>query len=152
MNTVIYNFQERSKGKVTKPMTLWAICMAIVIFCYEAQYGNQHHVVDTGFVLTVLLGLYLGWQRRSGSVFIAPLVSWIFAWVPLWIAAMIHDGFIVGLFKGLFLVTFGWIAIGGAEFFVLLVTSTVVRIFRSKRINSDPEVYIFGPDDTQKKY
>jgi len=65
---------------------------------------------------------------------------------------MIHDGFIVGLFKGLFLVTFGWIVIGGAEFIVLLVTSTVIRMFRSKRSNSEPEVVIFGPDDTQKKY
>ena len=40
-------------------MTLWAICMGIVIFCYEAQYGDQHYVVDTGVILTVLLGLYL---------------------------------------------------------------------------------------------
>ena len=152
MNAVIYNFQERSKGKVTKPITLWAICMAIVIFCYEARYGNQHHIVDSGVILTVLLGLYLGWQRRSGSVFIAPLVSWVFAWVPLWIATMIHDGFIVGLFKGLFLATFGWIFIGGAELTVLLATSTVIRIFRSKRSNSEPEVMIFGPEDTQNKY
>jgi len=65
---------------------------------------------------------------------------------------MIHDGFIVGLFKGLFLVTFGWIVIGGAEFIVLLVASTVIRIFKPKRSNLEPEVMIFGPDDTQNKY
>jgi hypothetical protein len=61
---------------------------------------------------------------------------------------MIHEGFLKGFFKGLFLITFGWIAIGGAEFIVLLTTSTIVRLLRGKKRDSAAEVVIFGPDDT----
>ena len=147
MSTVFYSLQERSKGRVTRPLVLWAFLMAIDLFCFEAQIGNRNTVSDAGFIITALLGIYLGWQRRSGTVFIAPLISWIIAWPPLWLATMIHEGFIKGFFKGLFLITFGWIAIGGAEFVVLLVTSTIVRTLRGKRKNTKPEVVIFGPDD-----
>ena len=110
--------------------------MAIDLFCYEAQIGNENTVRDAGLLVTVVLGIYLGWQRRSGTVFIAPLVSWIVAWPPLWLATMIHEGFFKGFFKGLFLITIGWIAIGAAEFAVLLITSTIVRMLRGKRRGS----------------
>jgi hypothetical protein len=60
---------------------------------------------------------------------------------------MIHEGFFKGFFKGLFLITIGWIAIGAAEFAVLLITSTIVRMLRGTRNNSGPDVVILGPDD-----
>ena len=147
MSTVFYSLQERSKGRVTRPLVLWAFLMAIDLFCFEAQIGNSSTVRSAGLAVTVALGIYLGWQRRSETVFIAPLVSWMVAWPPLWLATMIHEGFFKGFFKGLFLITFGWIAIGGAEFVVLLVTSTIVRTLRGNRKNTEPEVVIFGPDD-----
>ena len=148
MSTVFYSLQERSKGRVTRPLLLWAFLMAIDLFCYEAQIGNSNTVRDAGLLITVVLGIYLGWQRRSGTVFIAPLVSWIVAWPPLWLATMIHEGFFKGFFKGLFLITIGWIAIGAAEFAVLLITSTFVRLLRGKKRDNVSEVVIFGPDDT----
>ena len=37
------------------------------------------------------------------------------AWVPLWIAAMVRDGFFKGLAVGLFWVTIGWVFIGGSN-------------------------------------
>ena len=148
MSTVFYSLQERSKGRVTRPLLLWAFLMAIDLFCYEAQIGNSNTVRDAGLLITVVLGIYLGWQRRSGTVFIAPLVSWIVAWPPLWLATMIHEGFFKGFFKGLFLITIGWIAIGAAEFAVLLITSTIVRMLRGKKRDNVSEVVVFGPDDT----
>jgi len=150
MSTVFYSLQERSKGRVTRPLLFWAFLMAIDFFCYEAQIGNSNTVRDAGLLITVALGSYLGWQRRSATVFIAPLASWIVTWPPLWLAAMIHEGFFKGFFKGLFLITFGWIVIGGAEFVVLLVTSTIIRTLRGKRRDSVSEVVIFGPDDTMQ--
>jgi len=121
--------------------------MAVDLFCYEAQIGNGNTVREAGLLITVVLGIYLGWQRRSGTVFIAPLVSWIVAWPPLWLATMIHEGFFKGFFQGLFLITIGWIAIGAAEFAVLLITSTIVRLLRGTRNHSGPDVVILGPDD-----
>ena len=148
MSTVFYSLQERSKGRVTRPLVLWAFLMAIDLFCFEAQIGNSSTVRSAGLAITVALGIYLGWQRRSATAFIAPLVSWMVTWPPLWLATMIHEGFFKGFFKGLFLVTIGWIAIGGAEFVVLLVTSTIVRTLRGKKRDSVSDVVIFGPDDT----
>ena len=146
MSNIVFQVQQRSKGKVSGPMTLWALIVAVSLSCIQLHTADNTVFVETALVATMFLGVYLGWQRRGGSVFIAPLVSWAFAWPPLWIAAMIHDGFVVGLFKGLFLITFGWVVIGGAEFMVLIVVSTIIRMFRSRATSQD-EVVIFGPHD-----
>jgi len=135
------------RGRVTRPVTLWAIVMAVCLFCFEAKIGNRGTFLDVALLVTVLLGIYLGWQRRGGTVFFAPIASWFFAWPPLWLATMIHEGFFKGLFKGLFLITFGWIIIGGAEFIVLFTTSSIVRLLRGKRRNEGSEIVVFGPDE-----
>ena len=80
-------------------------------------------------------------------MFFAPIASWFFAWPALWLATMIHEGFIKGLFKALFLITIGWFIIGGAQFIVLFTSSSIVRLLRGGRNNSGPDVVIFGPDD-----
>jgi hypothetical protein len=121
--------------------------MAICLFCFEANIGNRGTFRNVALLVTVLLGFYLGWMRRGGAVFLAPIASWFFAWPPLWLATMIHEGFIKGLFKGLFLITFGWIIIGGAQFAVLIVTSSAVRLVRGNRNQSESDVVIFGPDE-----
>ena len=146
MSNIVFQVQQRSKGKVSGPMTLWALIVAVSLSCIQLHTEDNTVFVETALVATMFLGVYLGWQRLGGSVFIAPLVSWAFAWPPLWIAAMIHDGFVVGLFKGLFLITFGWVVIGGAELVVLIVASTIIRMFRSRATSQD-EVVIFGPHD-----
>ena len=135
------------RGKVTRPVTLWSTVMAVFLFCFEANIGNRGTFLDLALLVTVLLGIYLGWQRRGGTVFFAPIASWFFAWPPLWLATMIHEGFFKGLFKGLFFITFGWIIIGGAEFIVLLTTSSIIRLLRGKRGNEGSEILVFGPDE-----
>ena len=135
------------RGRVTRPVTLWAMVMAVCLFCFEANIGNRGTFLDLALLVTVLLGIYLGWRRRGGTVFFAPIASWFFAWPPLWLATMIHEGFFKGLFKGLFLITFGWIIIGGAEFIVLFTTSSIVRLLRGKRGSEGSEIVIFGPDE-----
>jgi hypothetical protein len=140
-------FRVNPKGKVSRPVALWAMLMAVALFCFEANIGDRGTSRNAGLLITVLLGFYLGWQRRGGAVFFAPIASWFFAWPPLWLATMIHEGFVKGLFKGLFLITFGWFIIGGAQFIVLFTSSSIVRLLRGGRNNSGPEVVIFGPDD-----
>ena len=139
--------QMNQRARVTRPLLLWALLMAVLMFCFEAGIGSRGAVVSTGVFITLLLGAYLGWQRRSGTTFFAPLISWFFAWPPLLVASMIHEGLIKGLVKGLLLVTFGWTVIGGAEFMVLIMTSSVVQSLRSKSGPSEPDVVVFGPND-----
>ena len=145
---MVFQVRERARGNVTAPMMLWATVMAVVIFIIEANRNKQPDAVWAGVIATALFGIYLGWRRRGAAVFIAPLVSWLFAWIPLWIAAIIHHGFIKGLFVGLFLVTIGWIGIGFLEFFGLGIVTFVVRLFRGPSNSSGPDVIIFGPDGT----
>jgi hypothetical protein len=143
---MVFQVRERARGNVTAPMMLWATVMAVVIFIIEANRNKQPDAVWAGVIATALFGIYLGWRRRGAAVFIAPLVSWLFAWIPLWIAAIIHHGFIKGLFVGLFLVTIGWIGIGFLEFFGLGIVTFVVRIFRGPSNTRGPDVIVFGPD------
>jgi len=103
--------------------------------------------VWTGVGATALFGIYLGWRRRAAAVFVAPFVSWLFAWLPLWVAAIIHEGALRGLFWGFFLITVGWIAIGFVEFAWLGAVAFLVRSFRGPMGRGDANVVIFGPDD-----
>ncbi len=124
-------------------MTLWAIVMAVVIFCLEARVGAAHTLGRVGLVVTARFGARIGGRRRVAAVFVAPFVSWLWAWFPLWIAAMIHDGFFGGIAIGFFLVTIGWLGIGLAEVAVLGFFAFIVRALRGR---GDSDVIVFGPD------
>ena len=124
-------------------MTLWALVMAVVFFCLEARIGHANTVAAIGFFASMLFGAVLGWRRRVAAVFVAPFVSWLWAWFPLWVAAMIHDGFFGGLAIGFFLVTVGWFGIGLIEAAVVGVVALLVRALRG---GDDDDVIVFGPE------
>ena len=145
MSGVFFEVRQRSRGNVSTPMTVWAVAMAVVLFLLEARIGSRAGVYWFGVIATALLGIYLGWRRRVAAVFVAPVVSWLFAWFPLMVAAMIHDGVLSGLFTGLFLITIGWIAIGLIEMVWLGMVALVVRMLRGR--GSGPDVVIYGPDE-----
>ena len=142
MDGVFVEVRRRSRGQVSGAMTLWAIVMAVVIFCLEARVGPSDTVGAIGLATSILFGAILGWRRRVAAVFVAPFVSWLWAWFPLWIAAMVHDGFFGGLAIGFFLVTVGWLGIGLLEAAVLGIVAVVVRALRG---GGDDDVVIFGP-------
>ena len=142
MDGVFVEVRRRSRGQVSGAMTLWAIAMAIVIFCLEARVGRADTVGGIGLLASILFGAVLGWRRRVAAVFVAPFVSWLWAWFPLWVAAMIHDGFFGGLAIGFFLVTVGWIGIGLLETVVVGIVALVVRSLRG---GGDSDVVVFGP-------
>ena len=141
--SIVVQFRDRTRGSVSKPMMLWALAMTVVMV-YEVVAPSPR-VTTIGFVLTALLGVWLGWHRRVGAVLAAPLVSWLFAWFPLMIASMVHVGILKGFFTGLLLVTVGWVGIGFVEFVWLGMVTLVVRALRGR--GSDPEVVIFDPDE-----
>ena len=147
MSGVVFQVRERSRGHVTKPLMLWAGVMAVVLFMLESRVGPQGRAAWLGVLASVALGLYLGWQRRLGAILVAPLVSWLFAWFPLVIAAMIHDGVAKGFFVALFLVTFGWVGIGLMELVGLGAVAFAVSLVRGSGPPREPDVVIFGPDD-----
>lgn len=128
-------------------MVLWAMAMAVVLFLHEAHWGSSIDVTWSGIGATVLFGIFLGWRRRTAAIFVAPLISWLFAWVPLWVAAMIRHGFIGGLATGFFWVTVGWVFIAFLEFLVLSVGAFLGRLLHPRGEGTlDEPVVIFGPD------
>ena len=143
MDGVFVEVRRRSRGQVSGAMTLWAIVMAIVIFCLESRVGRADIVGWIGVATSMIFGAILGWRHRVAAVLVAPFVSWLWAWLPLWIAAMIHDGFFGGLAIGFFLVTVGWIGVGLLE---VVMVGVVALAVRSLRGGSDGDIVIFGPD------
>jgi len=123
-------------------VVLWAIAMTVILFMEVVAPSLA--VTMTGFGVSALLGIYLGWRRRLGAVVAAPFVSWLFAWFPMEIACMIHFGILKGFLIGLLVITFGWIGIGFVEFAWLAMVALLVRSLRGTR--GDP-VVIFGPDE-----
>jgi hypothetical protein len=147
VSNIVVEVRRRARGNVTAPMVLWAIVMAVVIFLMEVRWSGSSTPLVAGVVVTAAFGLYLGLARRTAAVLVAPVVSWFFAWPLLWIAAMIHHGFLKGFFAGLFLVTIGWIGIGFAEFVWLGLVALLGRTLRGTR--GGPDVMVFGPGGTR---
>lgn len=123
-------------------MVLWALAMTVILFIEVVAPSAQ--VTVTGFGVSALLGIYLGWRRRMGAIIAAPFVSWFFAWFPMGVACMIHFGILKGFFIGLFTVTFGWIGIGFVEFAWLAMVALLVRAIR--RTSRDDSVVLIEPD------
>jgi len=147
VSTFYVQMKDRTRGNVTVPMVLWSIVMAAVLFLHEARWGVRSDVVWSGVGATLLFGAYLGWRRRVAAVFVAPIISWMFAWIPLLIASMIRDGFLRGFFAGVFWVTIGWMLIAFLEFVGLFFSSLVVRAIRPGGRGRGPDVVVFGPNE-----
>jgi hypothetical protein len=139
---VVYVYRERARGNVSFPMLVWAIAMAVILVM--AIVKSSATVTITGFAVTALLGIILGWRRRFGAVIAAPFVSWMFAWLPMEIASMVHFGILKGFFLGLLIITFGWIGIGFVEFAWLAIVSLLVRSIRGNP--RDEPVVVIDPD------
>lgn len=119
-------------------MALWAVVMAVVLV--REIVAASARVTTVGLLATALLGIWLGWRRRGGAVFAAPFVSWMVAWLPMMIAAMVHDGVVKGFFVGFVLVTVGWIGIGFVEFVWLGLVTSLVRALRGGRHVNEIEI------------
>ena len=143
MSGVVIQFRDRARGNVSVPMVLWALAMTVVLFIEVVAPSSA--ITWLGFGVSAILGVYLGWRRRVGAVFVAPMVSWLFAWFPLEIACMIHFGILKGFFVGLLTITFGWIAIGFVEFAWLGMVALLVRAIRGS--SGRDGVVILGPDE-----
>lgn len=142
MSNVVIQVKKRTRGNVSAPLVLWALAMTVILFLEVVAPSAR--VTLSGFGVSALLGIYLGWRRQLGAVVAAPFVSWLFAWFPLEVAAMIHFGILKGFFLGLLIITFGWIGIGFVEFVWLGMVALLVRAIRGS--SSDESVIIIEPD------
>jgi hypothetical protein len=141
--SVVVRFRDQTRANASVAVTLWALVMTVVLVLDVVAPSAR--VTTVGFVVTALLGASLGWRRRFGAVFYAPIVSWLFAWFPLMIASMVHDGILKGFFDGLLLISVGWIGIGFVEFVWLAMVTIVVRALRGGRNDAEPVVVIDPP-------
>ncbi len=142
-SSLVIRVRDTTKGAPGFATVAWSVVMAICMFGYVADRSHRSFEL-IAVVATFLLGAYLGWHRRTGVVFVAPAVSWLFGWFPLMVAEMIRHGFVSGLFLGLFLVTIGWIIIGGAEFIALLAIAWPFRV-ASGIFHHDASITIENP-------
>jgi hypothetical protein len=123
-------------------MVLWALAMTVVLFIEVVNPSAE--VTLSGFGLSAILGIYLGWRRRVGAVVVAPVVNWLFAWFPMEIACMIHFGVLKGFFVGLLVITVGWVGIGFVEFVWISMVALLVRALRGT--SRDEPVVIIDPE------
>lgn len=117
--------------------------MAAAIFGVRANM-SRHFFELVGVVATFLLGGYLGWRRKLGSIFFAPVVSWMFAWFPLIVAEIIRDGFFKGAVVGVLMSTIGWLVIGFVEFASIMAIALPFRL-ASSLMHHDSDIIIDPP-------
>jgi hypothetical protein len=141
-STIVIRVRETTKGASGFLTALWALCIAVCLFGMRAF--THHLAYDMlGLIATVAFAAYLGWRRRMGLVFVAPIVSWLFAWPFLWVGEIVRDGF-TGIFWGFLWITFGFVAIAAAEFVALMVLALPFRLI-SGTLHHDRSVIIENP-------
>lgn len=140
--SVVIEFRERARGNVSAMMILWALAMTVILFIGVVAPSADNTIA--GFVVSAVLGAYLGIRRRLGAVAVAPFVSWLFAWFPMEIACMIHFGILKGFLVGLLVITFGWIGIGFVEFVWIMMVALLMRSLRGTA--HDSPITIIEPD------
>ena len=131
-------------------MVLWSCIVAVVLFIVEAHDGSHTGALWVGFGATGLFGAYLGLRRRTPAAFIAPFVSWMAAWFPIVVAAMIRVGFFKGLLVGFFWITIGWFLIGMIEFVTLFFVASIFRVLRGSSGPRERDVIVFGPHGDER--
>ena len=136
--------RQRTRSGVSGPTVVWALGMTFVLCTLMVRTTNHHLATYVGIALCVVYGAVLGWQHRMSTVFVAPIISWFFAWVPLWVVEIISRGFFHGFFAGLFWDTIGWLLIGTGEFFIVGAVATAVRLVRGPA-KDDATVTIIDP-------
>ena len=144
----VVQWRQRARNHVSSAMVAWSLVMTVVLITWEVSPSSQGRAWAAGFAATVVFGAYLGWLRRGAAVFVAPLINWAFAWLPLWLAAMFRHGLIKGLVVGFVLVTVGWLIIGTLELITLGCVTWFVRRLRGRRRRPiDSGVSVFGPGE-----
>ena len=140
----VYQVRSRTHS-VRAASALWTLAMAVSLCLWELHGSDLHKGETLGLVASILYGAYLGWNCRAATAFVAPLLSWGVAWLPLWIAAMVRHGFFKGAVIGLVLITAGWIIIGLMEFVVVGGVALLVRVRRRGGSRFEPDVVIIDP-------
>jgi len=144
VNEVFVRFERHARRGASAPMFLWSLAMAVVLVSYEVTRHGRGGIVVVGVIATALFGVILGWRGRSALAVVAPFFSWLVAWFPLVIAAMVRHGVLAGLVIGILSVTLGWVVIGGLEMLELLLVARLVARLRGER---SPEVVVYGPGE-----
>jgi hypothetical protein len=142
-STFVIRVRETTRGAAGFATSLWAIVITVCLFAIRVDRSHSTYVL-VAVIATVLLGAYLGWHRRMGVIFMAPVVSWLFAWIPLLFAEVIHDGLLKGALYWLVLVTVGWLIIGTVEFIALMCIAWPFRLV-SGLYHHDATVTIQNP-------
>ncbi len=139
----VIKVRESTRGAAGVATVLWSLAISASLFFIPANIARSTFEFIAVFS-TIGLGAYLGWRRRMGVIFFAPLVSWMFGWFPLIIGMMVRDGFFSGFFWGVLLATVGWVAIGAAEFLSLFVVAMPFRVV-SGMVHHDSKITIELP-------
>lgn len=143
-STFVIRVRETTRGSAGVATALWSTCMAICLFGVAAYtFHGAHRFELLGVVATVAYAAYLGWRRRMGVAFVAPFVSWMFAWLPVWLGAVVRRGF-WGIIDGFLYITIGWIFVAALEFLAIVAVGTPFRLL-SGTVHHDHSVIIENP-------
>jgi len=121
----------------------WSLVMGLCFFVAR----SVHHIgisSSASFAaywfagtLTVLVGSWLGWRRRTGTAFVAPLLSWIVL-VPFAFASeFLRAGFLGGLWRGFFVAIFVGFVVSALEAVVLVAFAMLGRMAGGMLHHSD---------------
>jgi hypothetical protein len=129
----------------------WAIIVGVCVFVgwTDHHVGISTSMSDLAYVLagvlTALLGFWLGWNHRTGTAFVAPLLAWVVV-VPFAFASeFIRAGFLGGLWRGLVLAIVGGFVAAFVEGVLLVAFAVLGRLLAAVAGRRDASTMILPP-------
>lgn len=133
-------------------LACWAIAVDAALFVARtaghagiaASSSTTAYVVAA--VLTAIVGLWLGWRRRVGTAFVAPMLAWT-CFVPWAFASeFLRVGFFDAIARGFGLAIVGGFVAACSEGVLLVMFATLGRIAAAgTHHDRDGSVVIFPP-------
>ncbi len=143
----VYRLREESRGKAGAILFLWALVVtygACRLIVANGRHSSAGEWAILGASLTT--GVLLGYRRRLGAVWIAPVILYPIAFVPVLASNWVAHGFVGGLVRSFLELSFLWPLVAAGVVALLLVTALPLRLLVSSRRQSD--VVIYGPGET----
>jgi len=129
----------------------WAVVVGVCAFIAltEGHLGISSSAATWAYWIAALwtsaTGWWLGWRRRMGTAFAAPVLSWI-VFVPFAFASeFVRAGFLGGLIRGLGLAVFGGFVASFVEGVLLVAFASLGRLAAAALGRGGPDVVILPP-------
>jgi len=138
----------RLRGSTRRGVSGFLLIDAVASTYLLCRGVEKHNVMGQLGVLALVslaAGVIFGLRARLVTIWLAPVITWGVAVVPVLVTEVLVRGFVHGVVNAAVTMSLGWIVIGLTQSVCLAVTAIPLTLLRQRRQND--EVTILRPGE-----